>query len=68
LTQDYYSGVGLGIRLHNENLVFKTIQLRLAFYPFHPSDMSFVGFVLEEQSKQQFYSFEPTQPMPIRFE
>ncbi len=68
LTQDYYSGVGMGIRLHNENLVFKTIQLRLAFYPFPPSDMSFIGFVLEEQSKQQFYSFEPTQPMPLRFE
>lgn len=68
LTQDYYSGVGLGIRLHNENLVFKTIQLRLAFYPFHPSDMSFVGFVLEEQSKRQFYSFEPMQPLPLRFE
>jgi hypothetical protein len=68
LTQNYYSGIGLGIRLHNENLVFKTIQLRLAFYPFHPDDMSFVGFVLEEQSKRQFYSFEPIQPMPLKFE
>jgi hypothetical protein len=68
LTQDYYSGIGLGIRLHNESLVFKTIQLRLAFYPFHPDDMSFVGFVLEEQSKRQFYSFEPTQPLPLKFE
>jgi hypothetical protein len=68
LSQDYYSGIGMGIRLHNENLVFKTIQLRLAFYPFHPDDMSFVGFVLEEQSKRQFYSFEPTQPQPLKFE
>lgn len=68
LTQNYYSGIGLGIRLHNENLVFKTLQLRLAFYPFHPNDMSFVGFVLEEQSKRQFYSFEPVQPLPLRFE
>lgn len=68
LTQNFYSGVGMGIRLHNENLVFKTIQLRLAFYPFHPDDMNFVGFVLDEQSKKQFYSFEPTQPLPILFE
>ena len=67
LTQNYYSGVGLGIRLHNENLVFKTFQLRLAFYPFHPSDMSLVGFLLEEQSKREFYSFEPTAPLPFRF-
>ena len=68
LSQDYYSGIGLGIRLHNENLVFKTLQLRLAFYPFHPDDMSFVGFVFEEQSKRQFYSFEPTQPLPLKFQ
>jgi hypothetical protein len=68
LSQSYYSGIGAGIRLHNENLVFKTLQLRLAFYPLHPGDMSLVGFVFEEQSKRQFYSFEPTQPQPIKFE
>jgi hypothetical protein len=68
LTQDFYSGLGLGIRLHNESLVFKTVQLRLAFYPFHPRNMAFVGFVLDEQSKRQFYSFEPTQPQPLQFE
>lgn len=67
LTQDYYSGLGLGLRLHNENLVFKTIQLRLAFYPLHPNDMNFVGFILEEQLKRQFYSFEPTPPLPFLF-
>ena len=68
LSQQYYSGLGVGIRLHNENLVLNTFQLRLAFYPFHPSDMGLMGFILEEQSKRQFYSFEPTQPRPIPFE
>ncbi len=66
--QNYYTGIGVGLRLHNENLVFKTFQLRLALYPFHPSDMSFVGFVLEEQSKRKYYSFEPTEPKPILFQ
>lgn len=66
--QDYYSGIGLGLRLHNENLVFETFRLRLAFYPFHPDDMQFVGFALSEQSKQRFISFEPTEPKPMRFE
>ena len=66
--QRYYSGIGLGIRLHNENLAFKTIQLRLAFYPMHPNDMSLVGFILNEQLKKKFYSFEPTAPSPLRFE
>lgn len=67
-TGNYYTGLGLGMRLHNENLVFKTFQLRLAFYPFSPSDMSFTGFLIQEQLKQDFYSFRPTQPMPLRFE
>ncbi len=66
--EKYYSGIGLGLRLHNENLVFRTLQLRLAFYPFHPKDMNFVGFVLDEQLKKRFYSFEPTAPHPLDFE
>lgn len=67
-TEDYYSGIGLGIRFHNENLVFETFRLRLAFYPFHPKDMNFFGFVLDEQSKRRFMSFEPVQPLPMPFE
>ena len=67
-TQNYYSGLGLGVRFHNENLVFKTFHVRLAVYPFPPDDMSFAGFILEEQSKRKFYSFEPTAPLPLRFE
>lgn len=67
-TQNYYSGFGLGMRLHNENLVLKTIQLRLAFYPFHPGDMGFMGFILNEQLKNNFYSFEPQAPQPLIFQ
>ncbi len=67
-TENYYSGLGFGVRLHNENLVFKTFQLRLAFYPFPPSDMDFAGFIVEEQRKKNFYSFQPTAPQPMRFE
>ena len=67
-TQDYYGGLGLGLRLHNENLVFKTFHIRLAFYPFAPSDMSFTGFILQEQLKKNFYSFQPEAPQPLRFQ
>lgn len=66
-TQNYYSGFGLGLRLHNESLVFKTLQLRLAFYPFPPENMSFAGFIIHEQLKKKFYSFEPTAPQPLEF-
>ena len=67
-TQNYYSGVGLGLRLHNENLVFKTFFIRLAFYPFHPSDMSFIGGLAGEQSKRRYTSFEPLAPEPFPFQ
>ena len=67
-TENYYSGIGFGLRLHNESLVFKTLQLRLAFYPFHPDDMSIIGFIVDERLKQDFYSFEPTPPQPLDFE
>lgn len=66
--ENYYSGIGLGLRLHNENLVFETFRLRLAFYPFHPKDVGFLGFILDEQSKQRFNSFDPSKPIPMRFE
>ena len=65
--EDYYTGLGLGIRLHNENLVFDTFRLRLAFYPLHPQTMGLVGFILDEQSKTRFNSLEPTDPRPAMF-
>lgn len=67
LSENYYSGVGFGLRIHNENLVFETIRIRFAFYPLFPDDFHFFGFVFDEQSKQRFNSFEPTAPRPMRF-
>ncbi len=36
LTSRYYAGFGFGLRIKNENLVFETLQLQLAFYPASP--------------------------------
>jgi len=67
-SEDYFAGIGLGIRIRNENLIFKTLQIRLSFYPNHPSDVSAVGFILDEVSKTKFYNFQPRGPEPLRFE
>jgi hypothetical protein len=64
----YYSGLGIGLRLHNESMVFKTLQIRLSFYPNHPKDVGLVGFLLNEQTRQRFYTFQPEPPAPRRFE
>ncbi len=66
--QNYYSGLGVGMRFHNEHLVFKTFQIRFAFYPFSPGDVNFAGVLINEQLKKDFYNFRPTAPMPLRFE
>ncbi len=67
-SEPYYGGIGGGIRLHNESLVLKTINIRLAYYPNHPENMGPVGFILEEQLKRKFYHFQAEAPMPLRFE
>jgi len=66
--QNYFAGLGVGLRIRNENLIFKTIQIRLAFYPYHPSDVNSIGFIFDELSKTRFYSFQPRGPEPLRFE
>jgi len=64
---DYYSGIGGGIRIRNENLVFKTIQIRLAVYPNHPGDASGFGFIFTEMGHEDFYSFQPRKPEALRY-
>jgi len=66
--QNYFAGIGVGIRIRNENLIFKTIQIRLAYYPNHPSDVNSIGFIFDEVSKTRFYTFQPRGPEPLRFE
>jgi len=66
--QKYYAGVGVGLRIRNENLVFKTIQLRLAYYPNLPSGVPDVGFIIDGVPKNRFYSFQPRGPEPLTFQ
>lgn len=66
--QSYYAGIGIGLRIRNENLIFKTIQIRLAFYPYSPEDVSNIGFIFDEVSRNSFYSFQPRGPEPLKFQ
>jgi hypothetical protein len=40
LQNSLYTGLGAGIKIKNENLVFNTIELRFAYYPLPPDDSS----------------------------
>jgi hypothetical protein len=39
-----YGGAGVGVRIKNENLVFKTLELRAYYYPNAPKDIPMVVF------------------------
>ncbi len=60
---DFYSGLGVGIRIRNERLVFETISIRLGYYPNHP-EKSFPLFldVYGEQrlNPENFYVTRPS--------
>lgn len=66
-TQDYYYGMGVGIRLRNENLVFKTIQLRFALYPDAPSDFKYGVFRLSGEIRPSFNDFNSGQPQILEY-
>jgi hypothetical protein len=55
------SGIGLGIRIRNDNLVFNTLQIRLGFYPNLPA-YSRVNYLLV--SGEQLLSPENFDPGP----
>ena len=68
LKEKFYYGVGFGIRLRNENLVFKTIQLRLTFYPKAPSDFNQFEYRISGEERPKFNNFRVTQPAVVPFE
>ncbi len=44
LTQNYYSGLGLGVRIHSETIGIETVQVRFAWYPNLPLEHNAYAF------------------------
>jgi len=63
-----YSGIGLGMRVRNENLVFKTFQLRLAYYPVVPDDAKYFNILISGENYQRPINFEPTEPNIVEYQ
>nr|WKN40083.1 hypothetical protein K4G66_15420 [Tunicatimonas sp. TK19036] len=62
-----YRGYGLGFRVRNENLAFKTFQVRFTFYPRTPEDKSWFGFRIGSIPVPNFMDFEVHKPEPFQF-
>ncbi|MFV0553800.1 MAG: hypothetical protein ACK5LR_03760 [Mangrovibacterium sp.] len=63
----WYTGFGGGIRFKNESLVFETIQIRLAFYPWSPADQSFWGMQGGYLRNDIPYNFQARKPNTLEY-
>jgi len=57
-----YSGFGIGLRIRNENLVFKTFQIRFAYYPNAPIDINKFNFLISGRQNMYFDDFNIKKP------
>ncbi len=62
------SGIGIGVRIRNDNLVFNTFQIRLGFYPNLPeySKASCITVSGEQQLKPDDFDPGPPTILPFR--
>jgi len=68
LNQQMYSGLGIGFRIKNENLIFNTFQLRFAFYPLEPERSNRFSIDVSDVPSASFSDFTVKQPQVITFQ
>jgi len=64
----FFYGIGTGIRIKNENLVFKTIELRFGYYPILPAGAKWYSFSLTQERGFSPANFEGGIPSVILYE
>ncbi|MCK9269572.1 MAG: hypothetical protein WC271_13380 [Bacteroidales bacterium] len=62
-----YSGIGTGILIKNENLVFQTLMIKLSWYP-NPADGNAFSAQANSRPRGEFRSFEATKPHIIPYD
>ena len=62
-----YQGFGLGVRIRNENLAFKTFQVRVAVYPGAPDGKAIFGFQIGGIPQPRFQDFAVGRPEVFPF-
>ncbi len=62
LPENYYSAIGFGLRIRNENLVFNSFEIRLAYYPRTPSGIAPVSAYLSNEYSLGFSDFSSSWP------
>jgi hypothetical protein len=68
LNDNFYTGVGIGLRVHNESLVFRVFEIRLTWFPIVPNDLNILKFKIFTQSKSTFDDFLGRKPQEILYQ
>ncbi len=69
LKQDFYAGIGAGLRIYNESLIFKIIDIRFSLFPVIPPEaMSHFGANLQGVTKSRFDDFLGRKPETTRYQ
>ncbi len=63
-----YSGIGIGFRVRNENLVFKTFQVKFAFYPNFPADAEQFYYLISGENSQKPINLNPAAPTIVGYD
>ena len=59
-------GIGFGLRMRNENLVFKTFQIRLGYYPSLSNGDNFLFYISGEKSLEP-HRYTPGAPSKVTY-
>jgi hypothetical protein len=63
-----FSGLNVGVRIRNDQLVFNTLELKFSLYPNMPFDSSSRLFTAEGMARPRFDDFFPYKPKIIIYE
>jgi hypothetical protein len=63
------SSVGVGVRIRNDNLLFNTFQIRIAFYPNNPLPeySRKNNFIVSGEQRRELFNFDPGPPAVIPY-
>jgi hypothetical protein len=61
------TSLGLGVRIRNDNLLFKTIQLRFAYFPNTPEFSKINNLVVSGEQLSRHSNFIPGRPAVIQY-
>ena len=64
---DFFTSLGLGVRLRNERLVFNTIQIRLGIAFGKNGLVESEYFRLSNSTRMEQYRYRPTRPEIVEF-